>query len=186
MPSAARASTYSVSEAAGSLVPVLAQSRRYGRAPARSSFLQRSEQLAIGFVGARGDRDAESVVLANVVLVFDEPCPEASVSNRCHEAATQFRPKRATVRSRNLRDSYSVNWQSLQAIATLRFTDSRAFMKTSNDDGMKRRTILHLRQPAPNLALRTASRHHSPKAATRISSRTALCGLRTDPAGIFA
>src|SRR6185312_10502666 len=40
---AASASTYSVSEAFGSLVPVEAQSRRCGRAPAAASFSQRGE-----------------------------------------------------------------------------------------------------------------------------------------------
>ena len=40
---AASASMYSVSGAAGSLVPVLAQSRRWGCAPAAASFCQRGE-----------------------------------------------------------------------------------------------------------------------------------------------
>ena len=60
---AARASMYRTSEAFGSLVPVLANSRRCARAPALSSAdsAGRRDQLAIRLVGALRDRDAEPI-----------------------------------------------------------------------------------------------------------------------------
>ena len=69
---AASALTYRISDALGSLVPVLAQSRRCGRAPAVVDALpaRGAEQLPVGLIDPLGDRDAEPVAQR-----LPAPCP---------------------------------------------------------------------------------------------------------------
>ena len=76
---AARALMYRMSEALGSLVPVLAHSRRCGRAPALKTRCQRGEleQRAVGLVRPLRHRDAELVAQRRRHLVHDGGVPAA-------------------------------------------------------------------------------------------------------------
>jgi len=75
-----------VSEAFGSLVPVLAHSRRWARAPALAARWKRAEQLAIRLVSALGDRDAEPIgqLARDLAADRDVPAADEERSDRRH------------------------------------------------------------------------------------------------------
>src|SRR6516164_10345804 len=80
---AAKVLTYKTSEAFGSLVPVLAHSRRCGASIVGAHPPWRIQQAEIGLVGALGDGDAKPIVERLRHLAGHRDVPAAD-EDRCH------------------------------------------------------------------------------------------------------